>query len=295
MNKNLTRQNCGQGAISVLAADFSSVEISQCKLLVPGTSSREGEETFISWQKEFAQRTSVDHRHWRTDFAESLLDEGKPLDGATSIYLTVPEGKLLRDMTKEEVLANWQDVSKAQVKEINGLYDLGCFQRFPRTRAHDIIDARWVITWKMIGGDSGVKCKLTVRGFKDKCQDFDTYAGATSRAGQRIVNAVAAESEHFILFSFDVSQAFAKGLAFDTMSKLTGTECRAVQFDVPKADLDCLKQICVFEKFNPAIEILTMLKPIYGQKAFPRAWRKKLHQVLVGWLQCRQLYAEPGL
>ena len=129
--------------------------------------------------------------------------------------MTMPEGKLPRDMTKEEILANWEDVSKAKVKEIQGLFDLGCFQRLPRAKAHNIIDARWVITWKMIEGNVGVQCRLTVRGFKDKFQDLDTYAGPTSRSGQRLVNAVAAENEDFILLSFDVSQAFAKGLAFE--------------------------------------------------------------------------------
>ena len=38
-----------------------------------------------------------------------------------------------------------------------------------------------------------------------------------------------------------------------------------------------------------------MIKPIYGLKDAPRAWRKKLHQVLIGQLSCRQLYAEPEL
>ena len=73
----------------------------------------------------------------------------------------------------------------------------------------------------MIEGNVGVKCRFIVRGFKDKYQDFDTYAGTTSRSGQRIVNAVVAENEDFILFSFDVSQAFANGLAFEELSAFT--------------------------------------------------------------------------
>ena len=129
------------------------------------------------------------------------------------------------------------------VKEIYGLFDLGCFQRYPRARARNISDARWVITWNMIEGSVGVECRLIVRGFKDQFQDFDTYAGTTCRSGQRIFNAVAVERRDFILFSFDASQAFAKGLTFEEFSRLTGIECRAVRFDVPTADLDCLEQI----------------------------------------------------
>ena len=79
----------------------------------------------------------------------------------------------------------------------------------------------------MIGGNVGVECRLTVRGFKDEFQDLDAYAGTTSRSGQRLVNAVAAENEYFILSSLDVSQAFAKGLTFKEFSELIWTVCRA--------------------------------------------------------------------
>ena len=37
--------------------------------------------------------------------------------------------------------------------------------------------------WKMIDGNVGVKCRLAVRGFKDKFQDLGAYAGTTSRPG----------------------------------------------------------------------------------------------------------------
>ena len=70
----------------------------------------------------------------------------------------------------------------------------------------------------MIDGDAGVECRLTVRGFKDKLQDLDAYAATIGRSGQILVNAVAAENEEFISFSFDVNQAFAKGLAFNRLS-----------------------------------------------------------------------------
>ena len=245
-------------------------------------------------KKELAQDPDTGYV-WHREFAEVLPHEGKPLDDASFGYSITPGGKFPRGMTRDEIAANWQEVNKGQIKEINGLYDLWRFQRYPRPKSHNIIDARRVITWKVIEGNVGAKCRLIVRGFKDQPQDLDTYVGTISRSGQRIVNAVAAENEHFILSSFDVNQASVKWLRFEDLSKLTGTECRAVQFDVPMADLDCLKQIRGFENFNPAIEILTMLKPIYGLNGAPRAWRKKLHQVLEGWLQCRQLYAEPEL
>ena len=109
-------------------------------------------------------------------------------------------------MTLDEIRENWQEVNTVKVKDINGLYDLGCFKRWPRNRSRNIIDARWAITRKMIEGNFGVMCRFTVRGFKDKFQDLGTYARAISRSGQRLANAVAAGNEYFILFSFVVSQ-----------------------------------------------------------------------------------------
>ena len=104
-------------------------------------------------------------------------------------------------------------------------------------------------------------------------QDLETFAGTTSRSGQRIVNTVAAMHPDFVFFSYDVSQAFAKGMTFKELSELTGTELREVQFDIPSSDVAILKRIAGFENFDPTRETLYMVKPIYGLKDAPRAWR----------------------
>lgn len=75
-------------------------------------------------------------------------------------------------------------MSKAEVREIVGPYELGCFKIWPRQKSNNITDARWVITWKVIEGNVGANFRLIVRGFKDKFQDLDAYVGATSRSGQ---------------------------------------------------------------------------------------------------------------
>ena len=94
----------------------------------------------------------------------------------------------------------------------------------------------------MIEGNVGVKCRFIVRGFRGQFQDFHIYVGASSRSGQRLVNAVVFENGDFILFSFYVSQAFAKGYVSQEFPKLTGIECRAVEFDVPRLDLNVSNQ-----------------------------------------------------
>lgn len=68
---------------------------------------------------------------------------------------------------------------------------------------------------KMVDGSVGTKCSFTVRGFNAKFPDSDINAGATYRSGRRPVNAVAAENPDFVLFSFDVSKAFVKGVIFE--------------------------------------------------------------------------------
>ena len=71
-------------------------------------------------------------------------------------------------------------------------------------------------------------------------QELKTHAGTTSRSGQCLVNGIAAEHDDFILFSFDVPQAFAKGMPFKELAALFGMELREVQFDVPLADVEIL-------------------------------------------------------
>ena len=151
-------------------------------------------------------------------------------------------------MIKQQVADNLKEASAATVKEISGLYDLGCFRRWPRFKSKNIINARWVTIWKMIEGTVGVKCRLAVRGFNDTFHDLDIYVGTTSRIGQRFANAIAAENLEFTLFSFDVSQAFAKGMTFEELSALSGQYIRKVEFDVPKADR-MYTAIAIFQGF----------------------------------------------
>lgn len=96
-----------------------------------------------------------------------------------------------------------------------------------------------------------------------------------------------------MLFSFDVSQAFAIGMTFNELSALAGAEIREVEFDMPRACLGCLRQLPDFRDYDPGGETFTMLKPMYGLKDAPRVWRKKLHQVWIQWMLCRQCYVEP--
>ena len=98
--------------------------------------------------------------NWREELEHAKPDEGGVLPpGAQDVYLNAPvdRGNLPRNMIKEEIIDNWQDVSKAKIKEIICLYEFGCFKRCPRHISKNIIDARWVKIWKMIDGAVGGK------------------------------------------------------------------------------------------------------------------------------------------
>ena len=102
-------------------------------------------------------------------------------------------------------------------------------------------------------------------------QDLDTYAGTTSRSGQRFANAVAVGNLQFILFSFDVGQAFAKGMAFEGLGALSGQDIKKIEFDVPRVDLDRFKQLPGFKDLDPGTETLAMLTPICGLRGRPQS------------------------
>ena len=196
------------------------------------------------------------------------------------------------NLTKEEILKNLPSVKVSKLKEIKGLLDLGTFARRARKESKNLVDTRWVLTWKQIEGVRSVKARLTMRGFKDMQQDLETFAGTTSRAGQRLVNTIVAQNANMVLFSFDVSQAFAKGMTFEEYAKLTGTTLRRVQFSLHPDDVCILRMLEGYSDFDPSTEVLDMIKPIYGLKDAPRAWRKRLHQALTKF-GLRPLIAEP--
>ena len=95
-----------------------------------------------------------------------------------------------------------------------------------------------------------------MRGFLDREEGLETFAGTATRNGQRLVNSMVAQNPDFVLFSFDVSQAFAKGLTFEEYARLTGTQLREVEFDVASEDVALVRKLPGFEDFDPSTEVL---------------------------------------
>ena len=111
--------------------------------------------------------------------------------------------------------------------------------------AKNIIDCRWVIKWKHevaaisvadASKQSGastvservIRCRLTVRGFKDRdAQNLDSYAGTSQRYSQRPVCSEAAHRGRPICTT-DISKAFLQGVTYEELSSPTGEPIREV-------------------------------------------------------------------
>ena len=60
--------------------------------------------------------------------------------------------------------------------------------RTPRKSAHNILDSRWVLKWKLKEGAKLIQARLTARGYKDRQVDsISTYSGTTTRWGQKLL------------------------------------------------------------------------------------------------------------
>ena len=58
-------------------------------------------------------------------------------------------------------------VSKAMLDELQRWSNLKAFERMPKALANNVVDSRWVLKWKEVGGKRIIHARLVVRGFKD--------------------------------------------------------------------------------------------------------------------------------
>ena len=182
------------------------------------------------------------------------------------------------ELSKHEVQLNWPLVEAAIRKEVASFRKLDTFKVIPRTQAINVMDSKFVLRWKADNetGQRVVKARITVRGFQDKqASSLETYASTASRWGQRFVVSTCVNHE-FVLLVWDVSTAFLQGMDFDQLSATTGEEVRQVCFTPPKGAEKYFRELDNAQHYDPARHVLQMLKPVYGLKDAPRAWRLRL-------------------
>ena len=119
-------------------------------------------------------------------------------------------------------------------------------------------------------GKGTMQARLVVRGFKDtQAEQLSTFAGTTSRWGQRVINCVAAQYR-WRIFSADVPQAFLRGLTFKEAAEMKYEVRRDVQLTVPPCSAAILNMLPGYESFDPLHEVLRMLR--CGLGAPHRTW-----------------------
>ena len=94
----------------------------------------------------------------------------------------------------DEARAHVKECDKAMFDELTRWHSLGAFERMPKRQATNVIDARWVLKWKEVNGKRIIRARVVVRGFKDlQAAQLSTFAGTTTRWGQRLVNSIAVQ------------------------------------------------------------------------------------------------------
>ena len=144
-----------------------------------------------------------------------------------------------------------------------------------------LFKSKWLLKWKDIQDGQTksrkIKARLVAQGFSDR-QSTDTYAGTSTRWGQRLLITIAVQRK-WALWSADISEAFLPGLTFRELHE-EGGELREVQITLPPGGEHLLRTIQGYSDFDPDAEVLVMLKPGFGLKDAPRLWLKALKRVL---------------
>ncbi len=82
------------------------------------------------------------------------------------------------------------------------------------------------------------------------------------------------------LRSFDVTAAFLQGMTFAEFAELTNQPERIIAFTAPPGYVKYFRELQICRDFDEDRDVMLMLKPVYGLKDAPRAWRIKLDQAL---------------
>ena len=226
-------------------------------------------------------------------YIQNFFDEqfGEDVKHHVAEYLSYPT--YAQDETQEQLIQKEYNILSldearqhsekcelAMFEELKRWFDLGAFERQRRTAARNVLDARWVLKWKLVNKIKEIRARMTVRGYRDKqAADLATFSATSSRWGQRLC-AICAVQYGWFIFSVDVSQAFLRGLPYSELAKLEGELVRDVSFTVPPGAIPLLQRLPGFGDFDGRTEVLRMLRPGFGLKDAPRAWSLALERTL---------------
>ena len=181
-------------------------------------------------------------------------------------------------LTAQDIKTHWEAVQEACRSEIQSFKDHGTYEVKRATDCPNTCSSKWVFRFKEINGKKAVKARLTVRGFEDLARDMQCFSATASRWTQKVILSVAVQRGWELMMA-DVATAFLQGMTFQELSALQGTPVRQVAFRPPKGSEHWFQKL-EGTAYQPGRDVLSMLKPVYGLKDAPAAWRAKLSLVL---------------
>lgn len=117
------------------------------------------------------------------------------------------------------------------IKELQRFSKPKAWRRRSLKGSENLLQSRWVLTWKEMKNVRGIKARLVVQGFLDK-QSVSNYSGTTSRWGQRLIIILSVQM-NWSLLSLDVSEAFLRGITFQELHEEDPSKpMRSVQLKV---------------------------------------------------------------
>jgi hypothetical protein len=190
----------------------------------------------------------------------------------------------LHNLSAEEKIMHKDKVMEAMHRELKQWLDMESVSRMLRKDATNPVDGTWVLKWKVMTIEGkevkDVKGRWTLRGFKDRQQDVETFSGTAARYSTRIVSSHSTE-HGYAMWSLDVSGAFLKGLTFDEINAMSRDGLiREVQLMVDANTAIVLRKFKGWEDFDHQIHCLRVLRPIWGLKDAPRLFTLKLGKVM---------------
>jgi hypothetical protein len=191
--------------------------------------------------------------------------------------------KSVGELSAKEIKQHWNEVSKGVMKELLSFIELSVFKISPKGTTGNLMTSRWVMRWKWnpTTNEDEIKARLTVRGFMDSAgPELLTYAGTASRWGQRLIVAVACQKK-WRLVCADVGSAFLKSLTFREIAEINNEPVRKCSFSPPSGYSDFVRKLPGCSNYDENLHELELLKPVYGLKDAPRAWRRRLHTAMV--------------
>ena len=132
---------------------------------------------------------------------------------------------------------------------------------------------------KLIDNVRSVKARLTIHGFQDS-EEVPTYAGTATRWSQRVILSIAVQHNWTVWIS-DVATAFLQSDSFEQLAKDSGSAVREVSFTPPAGSEAIFRTLPGHADYNPVLECFKLLRPAYGLKDAPKAWKKKLNDALL--------------